>query len=176
MDICKTILTTLCCISVFILSAGLSHAGETDKYEKIEYYIDIDNPPAFISEYKLKSTPFLNNVYEKRTTTSISINGYIVFSNKNSKLISIKEIMEYAMIKNIELDETYCDYTYEKIHLKKNRIHDEGGRRKQEISFLQYRDAFGECEGPLIFEFAVGKEEVAVEAYLRRGKVVKEKD
>ena len=176
MNICKTIFSTLCCISIFILSAGLSHAGETGKTEWIEYNIDIVDPPAFISEYKLKSTPFLNNVYEKRTTTSISINGYIVFSNKNSKLISIKEIMEYAMIKNIELDETYCDLTYEKIDLIKNRIHDEGGRRKQEISFLQYRDAFGDCEGPLIFEFAVGKEEVAVEGFLRRDPVVKEKD
>lgn len=176
MDICKSILTTLCCISVFILSAGLSHAGETNKFEEIEYYIAIDNPPAFISEYKLKSGSYYDNVYEKRTTTSISINGYIVFSNKNSKLLSIKEIMEYMKMKNIETDEIYCDVFYEKIHLKKNRIHDEGGRRKQEISFLQYRDAFGDCEGPLIFEFAVGKEEVAVEGYLRRGKVVKEKD
>ena len=168
MNISKTISAIFVGLSTIIISQGLTHGGKTESFEEIQYYIAIDNPPSFISEYDLKSPPFFDNEAERASSSSIPVKGYIEYKNNKVKLTLIKEIVEYTKMNKDESGKSHCENVYGQVKIINNRIIDKAGSRRQEISFLQYRDAFGDCEGPLIFEFAADGQKIAVEAYFRR--------
>jgi hypothetical protein len=161
-----------CCLIVFLFSSLSLAADKAEKVEEIEYYIHFEDQPDFLAEYSLKSMHFLNTPAERVTTTSITIKGNMIFNTHDFELTSIKDVFEYTIIEHRDSGESFCEPSYQKIDLKKNTMFVERGRRKQEISFLQYRDPRGECPSGLLFVFSTENRQIEVEAFLRRRPVV----